>query len=80
MSEVTKQRKRRTTEERVAEIDAKIAYHEAHLKTLQQKREDVLNPVRKARKASMKQVTDRLKESGLSPEQLLALIEKASKG
>lgn len=79
MAETTNRRKRRSVEERVAEVEQKIAYHEEHLKVLNQKKQDLLNPTKKTRKASMKQVTEKIKESGLSPDELLALINKATK-
>ena len=79
MSENKKVRKWRTVEERIAEVDAKIAYHEEHVKTLQQRREDLINPPKVARKTSMKQIADRIKESGLSTEEVMQLIEKATK-
>lgn len=55
---------RRTTEERVAAIDEKIAKKQAEIDALEAQKKKLLNPV------TMKTVMAKAKESGLTPEQI----------
>lgn len=55
---------RKTTEERVALIDEKIAKKKAEIEALEAQKKKLLNPV------TMKTVMAKAKESGLTPEQI----------
>ena len=62
---------RRSSEERIAEIDKKIAAHEANIATLKQKKESILNPKpRRSKAAGMKALIAKAKESGLTNEEI----------
>jgi uncharacterized coiled-coil protein SlyX len=62
---------RRSTEERIAEIDNKIAAHQASIQKLQEKKDAILNPKVRASKASkIKAVMNAAKESGMTPEEI----------
>ena len=67
----TKERKTRSQEERVAEIDKKIAYHAQCIETLKKKKNEVLNPTKKIRvKKSISSIIAKAKESGMTNEQI----------
>lgn len=61
----------RSADERIAEIDAKIEKHKADIKSLEAKKDAILNP--KPRKARMttKSVADLAKKAGMKPEEML---------
>lgn len=62
---------RRSAEERIAEIDKKIAAHEANIATLKKKKEAILNPKpRRSKAAGMKALITKAKESGMTNEQI----------
>jgi hypothetical protein len=62
---------RRSAEERVAEIDAKIATHQEAIEKLQAKKEEILNPKpRLSKAAKMKAILNVAKESGMTPEEI----------
>ena len=57
------QRKRRTADERISEIDAKIESHKKNIATLEAKKKAILTP--KSRKAlSMNAILKKAKEKG----------------
>ena len=59
------ERKRRTVEERVSEIDSKIEAHKKNIAALEAKKKDILNP--KPRKVlSMSAIMKKAKEKGYS--------------
>lgn len=66
----TKQRVRRTTEQIVAEIDEKIAYHERCIETLKVKKADALTPKARKKRATAKNILDKAKENGLTMEEI----------
>ena len=74
---------RRTKDEIIAAIDAKIAYHVECNRKLQAKREALLAPPKpkqpRARKTSMRQAIDALKDAQLTPDEILAMAKKAKK-
>lgn len=73
MAETSEKRKlvRRSVEERVAEIDKKIAAHEESIKKLEERKQKILNPKPRASKAAgMKVLIAKAKEAGLTDEQI----------
>lgn len=65
------ERKIRTKEERAAEIDKKIEFHESKIATLKAKKEEILNPKPKKRKPrSVAAVIAKAKEAGMNPEEI----------
>lgn len=70
---------RRSVDERIAEIDAKIAAHEKNIETLKAKKEAILNPKPRASKsAKMKAIASLAKETGRSEEDLLKALGLSS--
>lgn len=66
---------RRSKEERIAEIDAKIAGYKEKIEKLEQRKEAVLNPKPRASKASgMKALIAKAKEAGLTNEEIAAKL------
>lgn len=63
-------RTRRTKEEIVAEIDAKIAYHKERIISLEDKKERVLNPKTRKKSLTIKKVLDFAKAEGMTAEDL----------
>ncbi|MDD5021842.1 MAG: hypothetical protein PHR82_06935 [Endomicrobiaceae bacterium] len=63
-------RSTKTTEQRVAEIDAKIAAHKSNIATLEAKKEAILNPKARAKRVTIKTVIDQAKADGMSPEDI----------
>ena len=62
---------RRPVEERIAEIDKKIATHEANIETLKKRKEGILNSkLNKSKAAEMKELIAKATESGLTKEQI----------
>lgn len=61
---------RRSKEEIVAEIDAKIAYHKERISSLEEKKERTLNPKTRKKALTIKKVIDFVKAEGMSPEEL----------
>jgi hypothetical protein len=63
-------RSTKTNEQRVAEIDAKIAAHKSNIATLEAKKEAILNPKARAKRVTIKTVIDEAKADGMSPEDI----------
>jgi electron transfer flavoprotein alpha/beta subunit len=63
-------RSTKTNEQRVAEIDAKIAAHKSNIATLEAKKEAILNPKARAKRVTIKTVIDQAKADGMSPEDI----------
>lgn len=62
---------RRSVEERVADIDSAIKFHEEKIKALQAKKEKILHPPqRKSKAAGMKALIAKAKEAGLTNEEI----------
>ena len=60
---------RRSTEERIADIDAKIASHEKSIENLKAKKDAILNPKPRISKATqIKNIVAKAKDSGMSVE------------
>jgi hypothetical protein len=73
-------RTRRDKSEIIAGIDNKIAYHEELLQRLHEKKEKALSPIkRNVRKTSMNKALIAVKEAGLTPDEIITLIEKKKK-
>ena len=70
---------RRSKQEIVAELDAKIAYHEDCITKLKARREVVAKPAERVRKTSMKKAMDAIKEAGLTPDEIMVAVMKAAK-
>lgn len=70
----TKERKksvRRSSEERIAEIDAKISTHKATIAKLEAKKESILHPkARISKSAQMKALLNKAKENGMTNEEI----------
>ena len=64
---------RRSADERIAELDKKIAYHHKSIQTLEKKKKATLNGAKKPAYSSL--VTE-LTESGYTPEQIRSACEK----
>ena len=65
------ERKIRSKDERIAEIDSKIAYHKQCIQVLEQKKDGILNPKTRTRKVkSVNRVIAMAKESGLTVEEI----------
>jgi len=70
-------RTRRSKDERIAELDVKIDYHHELIRKLTEKRNMIIEPTRrKTRKTSMHKAISSIKESGLTPDEIIALVEK----
>lgn len=71
--EETKKRTRttKTAEEKIAELEAKIAYHTEAISTLKAKIDELNTP-----KMTMKDVTAKAKECGISADELMKLVDK----
>ena len=65
------ERKYRTKEEIIADYDMKIEYHKKCIEALEAKKQRTLNPVKKPKKPSMKNVIDLAKRRGLTIEQIV---------
>ena len=75
-----KTRVRRTVEERKAELTEKIAYHQKIIDQLTVKRDKIGEARAKAeRKPSFSKAVAALKEAEVTPEEILAYIEKQKK-
>ncbi len=64
-----KTRIRRSAEERLAEIEEKIAYHKTHIEALNARKETLLHPQKRRRVSKKEQIAEIIKmanESGLS--------------
>lgn len=78
VTETTGKRNRRSQEERIAELDAKIKSHEETIEKLKAKKEAILNPKPRASKAAKtKALIAKAKEAGFTDEEIDALLEKA---
>lgn len=64
------ERKIRSKEERIAEVEAKIKKHEADIKKLKEKKEKILNPAPRKGRTGMKTIIDKAKEQGMSAEEI----------
>lgn len=60
----------RSKEERLAEVEKKIASHKRAIEALEKRKNTILNPKRRTRKASFNSVIAKAKESGISVEEL----------
>ena len=71
---------RSSKEERIAVLDAKIVYHHELIIKLTEKKNKILEPAkRNTRKTSMHRAISSIKESGLTPDEIIALLEKKRK-
>lgn len=71
---------RRTKQEIIAELDAKITYHEDCINKLKAKKEQATKPPKeRVRKNSMKKALEAIKEIGLTPDEIMAFAAKAKK-
>ena len=73
MAEAETKRKlnRRPAEERIAEIDKKIAGHKEAIKKLEAKKHTILNPKPRASKAAgLKALISKAKEAGMTNEEI----------
>ncbi|WP_324823556.1 hypothetical protein [Sinanaerobacter sp. ZZT-01] len=69
---------RRSTEEIVADLDAKIAKHEENIASLKAKKEAALNPkARVSKNAAIKAALDEVKGS-LTPEEIAEALKAAA--
>ena len=71
---------RRPKEEIIAELDGKIAYHAEFVKKLEARKEALLQPPKpRVRKTSMRQALGALKEAGLTPDEIMAMVKTMKK-
>ena len=64
---------RRTSDERIAEIDAKIASHKEAIQKLEAKKESILHPKARVSKAvQYKNLIKQLQKQGKSPQEIAA--------
>lgn len=69
------ERKTRTKEERLAEIEKKIEGHKRAITTLETRKEAILNPKPRTRKVkSVGAIIAKAKEAGLTPEEIAAKL------
>ena len=72
MAETKRKLVRRPPEERIAEIDKKIATYQENIKKLTAKKEAILNPKhRPSKSAKMKAISAIAKETGMSEEEVI---------
>jgi len=64
----------------MAEVDGKIAYHDECIKKLQDRKDALMQPSSpRIRKTSMRQALGALKEAGLTPDEIVAMVKKTKK-
>lgn len=68
--EEKKQRVRRSKEERIAEINAKIERHQKEIRNLEAKKEKILNPAPRTSRVGVNKLIKMAKEQGLSTEEI----------
>lgn len=69
------QHKRRTTEQRVAEIDAKIESHKKNIDTLEAKKKAILNPKPRKNPLSMNAIIKKAKEKGYTAKDIAKKLD-----
>lgn len=73
-------KKTRTREERIAEVEKSIAWHEEHLVALRKKLDLLKNPPPPAQgKVGMATVVRKAKEQGITAKQLLEMMDHLEK-
>jgi len=73
-------RTHRNKDEKNAAIDAKIVYHHALINKLMEKKNKILEPEKfNKRKMSMHRAILSIKEAGLTPDEIVAMVEKKKK-
>ena len=71
---------RRTKQEIIEALNAKIVYHEECINKLNARKEQANQPTKeRVRKTSMRLAMSVIKESGITPDELLVLATKAKK-
>lgn len=70
---------RRSKDEIVNALKAKVQYHEKCIVKLNAQIESALAPKNRARKTSMKKAIDTIRESGLTPDEIISAVDKATK-
>lgn len=71
-SEEKKRQPHRTVDERVIEIDAKIAAHKSNIITLERRKKLLLTPKKsREKKPSMSVVIAEMKKAGLTPDEIV---------
>lgn len=65
---------RRTKDQIIADLQSKIDYHQGHIDRLNREIEAQRNPTPRT---TMKQVAEAIKELGLTPDEVIALVKKA---
>lgn len=68
-------RKRRTKEEMVSEIDAKIETHKKNIAALEARKKAILNPKQRKTAISMNAVLKKAKEKGLSAKEIAKRLD-----
>ena len=69
------QRKRRTKEERIAEIDLKIEAHKKNIVALEAKKEAILNPKPRKNPLSINTVLKKAKEKGYTAKDIAKKLD-----
>jgi hypothetical protein len=70
-----KQRKHRTTEERIAEIDTKIEAHKNNIVTLEARKKAILTPRSRKAPLSMSAVLKKAKEKGYTAKDIAKKLD-----
>jgi hypothetical protein len=70
-----KQRKRRTTEERIAEIEKKIEAHKSNIATLEARKKAILSPKTRKAPLSMSAVMKKAKEKGYTAKDIAKKLD-----
>ena len=69
------QRKRRTKEDRIAELEAKIEAHKKNIATLEARKKAILSPKPRKAPLSMNSVLKKAKEKGLTAKEIAKKLE-----
>jgi len=64
---------RRSADERIAELDKKIAYHQRSIENLEKRKRAIVNG---AKRPDYKDILTEMAESGLSPDEMRAALQQ----
>jgi hypothetical protein len=72
---MAEQRKRRTKEDRIAELEAKIEAHKKNILTLEARKKSILSPKPRKAPLSMNSVLKKAKEKGFTAKEIAKKLE-----
>lgn len=64
------ERKIRSAEERIAELDSKISFHKNAIEKLEKRKEDIRNPKKRRGRVGVLSIVKAAKESGMTVEEM----------